>query len=152
SIRTRWRFGSKRRLVATIEWLRLLPNDGPFAHTWQTLGMAGEDRAARGGEGVQMAARGERLGSMGAPSQSGTGLLEDTALPDRYRVVQRVARGGMGSVWRADDVLLGREVAIKLLGKQFVDDEQAVRRFQREARTAARLSGHPNVVTTYDVG
>src|SRR5207302_1791829 len=41
SIRTRWRFGSNRRFVATIEWLRLWPNDGPFAHTWQTFGMAG---------------------------------------------------------------------------------------------------------------
>jgi hypothetical protein len=41
-MRTRWRFGSNRRLVATIERLRLWPNDGPFAHTWQTFGMAGE--------------------------------------------------------------------------------------------------------------
>ena len=41
-MRTRWRFGSNRRFVATIERLRLLPNDGPFAHTWQTFGMAGE--------------------------------------------------------------------------------------------------------------
>jgi len=44
SIRTRCKFGSKRRLVATIEWLRLLPNAGPFAHTWQTLDIAGEYR------------------------------------------------------------------------------------------------------------
>jgi hypothetical protein len=42
SILTRCRFGSKRLLVATIEWLRLWPNDGPFPQTWQTLGMAGE--------------------------------------------------------------------------------------------------------------
>ena len=39
-MRTRCRFGSKRRLVATIEWLRLFPKDGPFAHTWQTLDIA----------------------------------------------------------------------------------------------------------------
>jgi hypothetical protein len=49
SIRTRWRFGSNRRLVATIEWLRLWPNDGPFAHTWQILGIGGEYKA-----GVQL--------------------------------------------------------------------------------------------------
>src|SRR5581483_4274686 len=41
-MRTRWRFGSKRRLVATIEWLRLWPNAGPFPHTLQTLDTAGE--------------------------------------------------------------------------------------------------------------
>jgi hypothetical protein len=42
SIRTFWRFGLKRRLVATIEWLRLLPKAGPFPHEKQTLGTAGE--------------------------------------------------------------------------------------------------------------
>src|SRR6202012_2545099 len=41
SMRTRWRLGSKRRRVATIEWLRLLPYAGPFAHTWQILAIAG---------------------------------------------------------------------------------------------------------------
>ncbi len=48
SIRTRCRFGSKRRLVATIEWLRLWPNAGPFAQTWQTLGMAHEYKLSVG--------------------------------------------------------------------------------------------------------
>jgi eukaryotic-like serine/threonine-protein kinase len=89
---------------------------------------------------------------MSARSHSRTSLLEDVVLPDRYRIVRRLARGGMASVWCAEDVVLDRKVAIKLLAEQFVDDQEAVRRFQREARTAARLSGHPNIVTIFDVG
>ena len=89
---------------------------------------------------------------MSAHVHSGFSMLEQVVLPDRYRVVRRIARGGMGTVWCADDATLGRRVAIKVLGEQFVDDERAVRRFKREGRTAARLSGHPNIVTIYDVG
>jgi serine/threonine-protein kinase len=89
---------------------------------------------------------------MGAETDFGSGVLGDVVLPDRYRVVRRIARGGMGTVWCAEDAALGRRVAIKLLGEQYIGDERAVRRFKREARTAARLSGHPNVVTIYDVG
>ena len=48
--------------------------------------------------------------------------------------------------------MLGRRVAIKLIDDRFVNDELAVRRFKREARAAARLSAHRNVVTIYDVG
>jgi len=58
----------------------------------------------------------------------------------------------MASVWCARDRALGRNVAIKLLAERFADDEEANARFLREARAAARLSGHPNVVMIYDVG
>jgi serine/threonine-protein kinase len=58
----------------------------------------------------------------------------------------------MASVWAARDRKLDREVAVKLLAERYAHDELAVRRFKREARAAARLSGHPNVVTIYDVG
>jgi serine/threonine-protein kinase len=58
----------------------------------------------------------------------------------------------MGSVWCARDRLLDRPVAIKLMAEQLAMDSAAVRRFKREARAAARLSDHPNVVTIYDVG
>jgi eukaryotic-like serine/threonine-protein kinase len=58
----------------------------------------------------------------------------------------------MGTVWCAEDLMLGRRVALKLLADHFVDDERAVRRFMREARTAGRLSGHRNIVTIFDVG
>jgi eukaryotic-like serine/threonine-protein kinase len=73
-------------------------------------------------------------------------------LPDRYQVRRHIASGGMASVWCAEDRLLGRTVAVKVLAERFAHDEIAVRRFKREARTAARVSAHPHVVTVFDVG
>jgi serine/threonine-protein kinase len=73
-------------------------------------------------------------------------------LPERYEVIRRLAIGGMASVWCAHDRALDRNVAIKVMSARFAHHEAAVRRFKREARAAARLSGHPNVVTIYDVG
>lgn len=74
------------------------------------------------------------------------------SLPDRYRVVRHLANGGMATVWEAHDELLDRAVAVKVLASHLGEDERARRRFQREARAAAGLSSHPNVVTIYDVG
>jgi serine/threonine-protein kinase len=73
-------------------------------------------------------------------------------LPERYRVVRHVANGGMASVWSAEDAILGRLVAVKILAQHVAADPSARTRFEREARTAARVSDHPNVVTIYDVG
>ena len=73
-------------------------------------------------------------------------------LPDRYRVVRHVANGGMASVWSAEDSVLGRLVAVKILAQHVAADPSARTRFEREARTAARVSDHPNVATIYDVG
>ncbi len=76
----------------------------------------------------------------------------ELTLPERYRVRRHLATGGMASVWCADDLVLGRTVAIKVLAERFAGDEMAVRRFKREARAAARVSTHAHVVTIYDVG
>ncbi len=73
-------------------------------------------------------------------------------LPERYQLIRKVATGGMASVWCAEDQVLGRRVAVKLLSDPYATDPTSVRRFQREARVAARLSGHRHVVTIYDVG
>lgn len=73
-------------------------------------------------------------------------------LPSRYTIRRHIATGGMATVWCAQDRLLGRDVAIKVLSQQFAGDELAIRRFKREARTAARVSAHPHVVTIFDVG
>jgi serine/threonine protein kinase len=73
-------------------------------------------------------------------------------LPPRYRDVEPVGRGAMGDIYRATDTALGRTVAAKLLADRYADDADIVARFEREARTAARLSGTANVVTVYDVG
>jgi len=72
-------------------------------------------------------------------------------LGGRYRLIREIARGGMGTVWEAEDTLLDRHVAVKLLHAQFADDPEFLERFRREARAAARLS-HPNIVSIYDVG
>jgi len=89
---------------------------------------------------------------MAERAPSGAGLVQDVTMPERYELIRHIASGGMASVWCAEDRVLGRRVAIKLLAERFAYDQTAVRRFKREARTAARLSGHPNVVTIYDVG
>jgi len=72
-------------------------------------------------------------------------------LGGRYQVIERIGGGGMALVYRAHDILLNRNVAIKVLRSQFVHDEEFIRRFRREAQSAASLS-HSNVVSIYDVG
>jgi eukaryotic-like serine/threonine-protein kinase len=69
----------------------------------------------------------------------------------RYELVELVGRGGMSSVWKAEDRLLDRTVAIKVLHEQFTTDEEYVERFRREARSVAQLS-HSNIVTVIDRG
>jgi serine/threonine-protein kinase len=73
-------------------------------------------------------------------------------LPQRYRVARHIASGGMASVWEAEDLVLGRIVAVKVLGAHFAADPGARARFQREARTAAQVSDQSHVVTIYDIG
>ena len=72
-------------------------------------------------------------------------------LPARYRVLRHIATGGMASVYAAEDELLGREVAVKVLAEALGADDDARRRFTREARAAARVSDHPHVATIYDI-
>jgi serine/threonine-protein kinase len=89
---------------------------------------------------------------MGRRSDPGASVPRGVALPERYESIRRIASGGMAVVWCARDRTLDRQVAVKLLADPFADDELSGRRFKREARAAARLSGHSNVVTIYDVG
>ena len=72
--------------------------------------------------------------------------------PSRYERPRRVATGGMGEIFVARDTTLGRTVAIKRLSERFARDEAVRRRFTREGLAAARLSGHPHIVTIFDVG
>ncbi|HVM40964.1 MAG TPA: protein kinase [Acidimicrobiia bacterium] len=71
-------------------------------------------------------------------------------LADRYRLVERISRGGMGEVWRARDEQLDRDVAVKVVRDDLVDDPVVIERFRREARAAASLT-HPNVAAVYDL-
>jgi eukaryotic-like serine/threonine-protein kinase len=73
-------------------------------------------------------------------------------LPDRYEPIRLIGVGGMATIWVAEDRLLRRSVAVKVLADQFAEQPRFVQRFEREARTAASLSGHPHIVTIYDVG
>ena len=72
-------------------------------------------------------------------------------LDGRYHIVERIASGGMGEVFRAHDAVLAREVAIKVLHRSLAGDPAFVDRFRREARAAAGLA-HPNIVAIYDWG
>lgn len=77
------------------------------------------------------------------------GLQPDTMLGG-FRILEEIGRGGMGTVYRAEQVSLGREVALKVLEKALTRDPVFVARFVAEARAAARLH-HPNVVQVFDV-
>ena len=70
---------------------------------------------------------------------------------NRYRIVKLIGRGGMADVYLAYDVILKREVAVKVLKSDMADDDTALERFKREAGAVTKLS-HPNIVDVYDVG
>jgi eukaryotic-like serine/threonine-protein kinase len=73
-------------------------------------------------------------------------------LPPRYHGPRRLAGGGMGEVYVAEDEVLGRTVAVKVLSERLLLDGDARRRLVREARAAARLSGEPHTVAVFDFG
>ncbi|HEV7961351.1 MAG TPA: protein kinase [Actinoplanes sp.] len=78
-------------------------------------------------------------------------LSRGIVLSDRYQLTERIAAGGMGEVWRGTDVLLKREVAVKVLLPSLVSDAEFIARFRIEARTMAALR-HPGIVQIYDYG
>src|SRR3954469_17906925 len=76
-------------------------------------------------------------------------VTPDTMVDGRYRALKRLGAGGMAEVWCAEDEVLGRRVALKLLGGRFATDPEFRERFRREAQAAAGLT-HPNIVGIFD--
>ena len=77
--------------------------------------------------------------------------IKDTLLDNRYRILSKIGVGGMADVYKGEDTLLGRPVAIKILHANFASDDEFVSRFKREAQAAGKLN-HPNIGNMYDVG
>lgn len=69
----------------------------------------------------------------------------------RYKIIDKVGSGGMANVYLAEDLILEREVAVKMMALDFQEDQSNYRRFQREASSTTELT-HPNIVNVYDVG
>lgn len=78
-------------------------------------------------------------------------IQKGQVISDRYEIIRSIGEGGMANVYLANDIILDRKVAIKVLRGDLANDEKFVRRFQREALSASSLS-HPNIVEMYDVG
>ena len=78
-------------------------------------------------------------------------ITKGQKINDRYRIIKTIGEGGMANVYLAEDEILNREVAVKVLRGDLAEDEKFVRRFQREAISASSLN-HKNIVEVYDVG
>lgn len=78
-------------------------------------------------------------------------MLIGKRLNDRYKIIRLIGGGGMANVYLARDIILDRDVAVKVLRFDFANDEQFIKRFRREAQAATSLN-HENIVTIYDVG
>ncbi|MGC5052283.1 protein kinase domain-containing protein [Micromonospora sp. DT48] len=78
-------------------------------------------------------------------------LSSEVVLSGRYRLDERIATGGMGDVWRGTDLILGRQVAVKVLLPSLVSDPDFIARFRAEARIMAALR-HPGIVQVFDCG
>jgi serine/threonine-protein kinase len=98
-----------------------------------------------------------RLGSTSSGWLSSSGSIDHgrfppgTTLDSRYRIIGLLGRGGMGEVYRADDLRLGQQVALKLLPESLAHDAVRLAQFHNEVRTARHVS-HPNVCRVYDIG
>ena len=117
-----------------------------------TLGLDAVPRVP-GSQGVTPRKRDSYLSAKISSSSSGyeARYVPGTTLADRYRIVSPLGKGGMGEVYRAEDLRLGQTVALKFLPRSLAQTEEALERFTREVRLARQVS-HPNVCRVFDIG
>ena len=77
--------------------------------------------------------------------------LEGKLIGNRYEILEKIGNGGMATVYKAQDKVLQRYVAVKVLREEFTTDEEFIKRFNKEAQSAASLN-HQNIVSIFDVG
>jgi serine/threonine protein kinase len=135
---------------------RFCPSCGSAADSdsGPTLGPETTPRGADSPRGSPRASPRKRELSPSARISSSSGYearyVPGTTLADRYRIVSPLGKGGMGEVYRAEDLRLGQTVALKFLPRSLAQTEEALEWFKREVRLARQVS-HPNVCRVFDI-
>src|SRR5262249_40397357 len=117
----------------------------------------GDDRTRLASSGPSSAVVATKSGTSTSGWLSSSGSIDHgrfspgAVIDSRYRIIGLLGRGGMGEVYRADDLRLGQPVALKFLPKDLVADARRLAQFHNEVRTARQVS-HPNVCRVYDIG
>jgi serine/threonine protein kinase len=146
-------FGNAREVESAMraELLRELTSAHRAASGTQILEESAANRAASGAAEIRDSRNSARAG-VASPGLDAKELIEPgTVIADRYRVLSRLGRGGMGYVYLGEHVTVGRSVAIKVLTHDWSRTNSVAQRFRAEAR-AASAAGHPNIVEVFDAG
>lgn len=146
-------FGNAREVESAMraELLRELTSAQRAASGTQILEQSAANRAASGAAETRDSRNSGRAG-VASPGLDAKELIEPgTVIADRYRVLSRLGRGGMGYVYLGEHVTVGRSVAIKVLTHDWSRTNSVAQRFRAEAR-AASAAGHPNIVEVFDAG